>query len=61
MGRTVHDPRDPWSKLFLTFLAGLAEAEGGGSVCAPRRRWPGRAFDGSSRDGSRASRRSGMP
>jgi DNA invertase Pin-like site-specific DNA recombinase len=27
--RTVYDPRDPFSKLFLTFLAGLAEAEGG--------------------------------
>lgn len=29
MGRTTYDPRDPWSKLFLTFLAGMAEAEGG--------------------------------
>ena len=28
MGRTAYDPRDPWSKLFLTFLAGMAEAEG---------------------------------
>lgn len=26
---TVYDPRDPFSKLFLTFLAALAEAEGG--------------------------------
>lgn len=29
MGHTVYDPRDPWSKLFLTFLAAIAEAEGG--------------------------------
>lgn len=29
MGRTVYDPRDPWSKLFMTFLAAMAEAEGG--------------------------------
>lgn len=29
MGQTVYDPRDPWSKLFLTFLAAIAEAEGG--------------------------------
>jgi len=28
-GHTVYDPRDPWSKLFLTFLAAIAEAEGG--------------------------------
>lgn len=28
-GHTVYDPRDPFSKLFLTFLAALAEAEGG--------------------------------
>ncbi|MFK4806773.1 recombinase family protein [Microbacterium sp. ZW CA_36] len=27
--RTVYDPGDPFSKLFLTFLAALAEAEGG--------------------------------
>jgi len=27
--RTVYDPHDPFSKLFLTFLAALAEAEGG--------------------------------
>lgn len=27
--RTVYDPKDPFSKLFLTFLAALAEAEGG--------------------------------
>ena len=29
MGHTVYDPHDPWSKLFLTFLAAIAEAEGG--------------------------------
>jgi len=29
MGHTVYDPRDPWSKLFLSFLAAIAEAEGG--------------------------------
>lgn len=29
MGHTAYDPRDPWSKLFLTFLAAIAEAEGG--------------------------------
>lgn len=29
MGYTVYDPHDPWSKLFLTFLAAIAEAEGG--------------------------------
>jgi len=29
MGQTVYDPHDPWSKLFLTFLAAIAEAEGG--------------------------------
>lgn len=29
MGHTVYDPRDPWSKLFLAFLAAIAEAEGG--------------------------------
>lgn len=29
MGHTTYDPRDPWSKLFLTFLAAIAEAEGG--------------------------------
>lgn len=29
MGHTVYDPSDPWSKLFLTFLAAIAEAEGG--------------------------------
>ena len=29
MGLTVYDPHDPWSKLFLTFLAAIAEAEGG--------------------------------
>lgn len=29
MGRTVYDPRDPFSKMFLTFLAAVAEAEGG--------------------------------
>ncbi|MDC7805205.1 recombinase family protein [Microbacterium sp. PM5] len=28
MGHTVYDPRDPWSKLFLSFLAAIAEAEG---------------------------------
>ncbi|MGI0520196.1 recombinase family protein [Microbacterium maritypicum] len=28
-GQTVYDPRDPMSKLFLTFLAAIAEAEGG--------------------------------
>jgi DNA invertase Pin-like site-specific DNA recombinase len=27
--RTVYDPADPFSKLFLTFLAAIAEAEGG--------------------------------
>lgn len=27
--KTVYDPHDPFSKLFLTFLAALAEAEGG--------------------------------
>lgn len=27
--RTVYDPGDPFSKLFMTFLAALAEAEGG--------------------------------
>ncbi|MFS0852547.1 recombinase family protein [Microbacterium sp. 179-I 3D4 NHS] len=26
---SVYDPRDPFSKLFMTFLAALAEAEGG--------------------------------
>lgn len=29
MGHTVYNPRDPLSKLFLTFLAAVAEAEGG--------------------------------
>ena len=29
MGRTAYDPKDPWSKLFMTFLAAIAEAEGG--------------------------------
>lgn len=29
MGHTVYDPHDPWSKLFMTFLAAIAEAEGG--------------------------------
>lgn len=28
-GKTVYDPTDPFSKLFLTFLAAIAEAEGG--------------------------------
>lgn len=28
-GKTVYDPVDPFSKLFLTFLAAIAEAEGG--------------------------------
>lgn len=28
-GKTVYDPADPFSKLFLTFLAAIAEAEGG--------------------------------
>lgn len=28
-GKTVYDPADPFSKLFMTFLAALAEAEGG--------------------------------
>lgn len=28
-GKTVYDPGDPFSKLFLTFLAAIAEAEGG--------------------------------
>lgn len=28
-GKTVYDPNDPFSKLFLTFLAAIAEAEGG--------------------------------
>lgn len=28
-GKTVYDPHDPFSKLFLTFLAAIAEAEGG--------------------------------
>lgn len=28
MGATRYDPKDPWSKLFLTFLAAVAEAEG---------------------------------
>lgn len=28
-GKTVYDPKDPFSKLFLTFLAAIAEAEGG--------------------------------
>lgn len=27
--KTVYDPSDPFSKLFLTFLAAIAEAEGG--------------------------------
>lgn len=27
--KTVYDPADPFSKLFLTFLAAIAEAEGG--------------------------------
>jgi len=27
--KTVYDPKDPLSKLFLTFLAAIAEAEGG--------------------------------
>lgn len=27
--KTVYDPNDPFSKLFLTFLAAIAEAEGG--------------------------------
>lgn len=29
MGHTVYDPRDPWSKLFPSFLTAIAEAEGG--------------------------------
>lgn len=29
IGRTSYDPNDPFSKLFLTFLAAVAEAEGG--------------------------------
>jgi DNA invertase Pin-like site-specific DNA recombinase len=29
MGHTVYDPQDPFSKLWLTFLAAVAEAEGG--------------------------------
>lgn len=29
MGRTIYDPHDPFSKLWLTFLAAGAEAEGG--------------------------------
>mgnify|MGYP001554674002 CR=1 FL=1 len=28
-GKTVYDPGDPFSKLFLTFLSAIAEAEGG--------------------------------
>lgn len=28
-GKSVYDPSDPFSKLFLTFLAAIAEAEGG--------------------------------
>lgn len=28
MGSTRYDPHDPWSKLFLTFVAAVAEAEG---------------------------------
>lgn len=28
-GKTVYDPTDPFSKLFLTFLSAIAEAEGG--------------------------------
>jgi DNA invertase Pin-like site-specific DNA recombinase len=49
MGQTVYDPHDPWSKLFLTFLAAIAEAEGRWISLRTQEGWRGRACGRSSR------------